>query len=514
MTYVSSITIPSKGRTGLIARSSRPLSVALLLVAVLTAVRLTGTVDSDVAWQLWIAGRMHDGAVLYRDIIEVNPPLWFWMALPVDRIATLFHVRIEAALIVAIGCFAALSLAVTDRLLSLPSDRRTMLLTFGVVALLGIPWVHIGQREQIVLIATLPYAVLIAVRRQRHLVSAPLAVSIGLIGAVGFALKHYFLIVPALLELWLIVGQGGKWRWLRPESVAMAAGGTLYVIAVLLWAPNFLTDIVPLVRLSYGTLGAPTISVLLGPSVLAGLVLLGALATQSQSLRDEAPVASALSVAALGFAAIYFIQSKGWIYHTIPLLGCASLAVASLLAESGAAMPFLRVAGPAMLAIPLVLTVKEHLNPLLPSHDLEEAISGAKPGESVGFLSVETAIPWSVTLQHGFRYPSRYMGYWMLGAVVRNEMAGSPNTRLTYLGRQLVSQTVQDFICSPPQRIIVSRPRPGEAGFDILPFFLRDAQFGRLLSHYRVRSRTTLEVYEQMTPLTERPASTCAKGRN
>ena len=41
---------------------------------------------SDVAWQLWIARRMHAGANLYRDIIETNPPLWFWMALPVDRL--------------------------------------------------------------------------------------------------------------------------------------------------------------------------------------------------------------------------------------------------------------------------------------------------------------------------------------------------------------------------------------------------------------------------------------------
>jgi hypothetical protein len=501
MSYVSPIEIPSKGLRRVAVMASRPLLVALALVALITAVRLTGTVDSDVAWQLWTAGRLHEGAVLYRDIIEVNPPLWFWMALPIDRIATLLHLRIESVLIVAIGCFATLSLAVTDRLLGLAPAKRVLWLTFAAVALLGIPWVHIGQREQIVLIASVPYAALVAARRQGQQVSAPLALIVGLIAAAGFALKHYFLIVPALLELWLILGQGRKWRWLRPETVAIVAIGVLYVTAVLLWAPNFLTDIVPLVGLSYGMLGAPSMILLLGPPVLVGLALLGVLAAHWRTLRDEAPVASALFVAALGFAAIYFIQAKGWIYHSIPLLGCASLAIAALLAESGAAMRFLRLAGPAMLAIPLVLTVKEQLNPLLPSPDLEAAIAGVKPGESVGFLSVETAIPWSVTLQHGFRYPSRYMGYWMLNAVVRNEMAGSPNARLTNLGRQVVSETVRDFSCDPPRRIIVPRPRPGEAGFDILPFFLRDPKFAAFLSHYRPISRTSLETYERSTPL-------------
>ena len=75
-----------------------PLRIAFLVTALITAARLTGTVDTDVAWQLWIAGRMHAGANLYRDIIEVNPPLWFWMAAPIDRIAALLHMRIEAML--------------------------------------------------------------------------------------------------------------------------------------------------------------------------------------------------------------------------------------------------------------------------------------------------------------------------------------------------------------------------------------------------------------------------------
>jgi hypothetical protein len=191
------------------------------------------------------------------------------------------------------------------------------------------------------------------------------------------------------------------------------------------------------------------------------------------------------------------------------MLGCASLAIAALLTESPAQMRLLRLGGPAMLALPLVLAAQEQLHPLLPNPDLEDAVSGAQRGDSVGFLAVETAIPWSVTLQHEFRYPSRYMGYWMLNAVVRNEMAGNPNPRLSALGRQVVADTVQDYSCTPPRRIIVPRPRPGEDGFDILPFFLRDARFAELLSHYRVIGRTSFEVYELNSPLRPR-ASGCS----
>ena len=90
---------------------SRPLWLALALAALLTAFRLTGTVDSDVAWQLWIAGRIHAGAHLYRDIIEVNPPLWFWMASPVERAASILDLPIVSVLVVEVGLLVALALA-------------------------------------------------------------------------------------------------------------------------------------------------------------------------------------------------------------------------------------------------------------------------------------------------------------------------------------------------------------------------------------------------------------------
>jgi hypothetical protein len=226
-----------------------------------------------------------------------------------------------------------------------------------------------------------------------------------------------------------------------------------------------------------------------------------------RSPSESAPLTAALLITASAFAVVYFIQAKGWIYHTIPLVGCASLALAALLAESTAPMRGLRVLAPAVLAFPLCLAATEQLNPALPSPDLKNAVSGLQPGDTVGFLAAETAVPWSVTYQRRLRYPSRYMGFWMLNAIVANELRGSPDARLTALGRQVTAQTVQDFTCTPPKRIIVPRPRPGEDVFDILPFFLRDPQFAALLSHYKVRSRTSVETYELAFPLPTPPGA-------
>jgi hypothetical protein len=496
------------------AIASHPLAVALAVTALVTALRLTGTVDSDVAWQLWIAQRIHAGARLYRDIIEVNPPLWFWMALPVERLASLLSVRAEAVLIPAMGALTALSLAATDRLLGhIAPPRRALLLGYAALTLMALPWVHLGQREQIVLIGTMPYAALIAARREGRAVPIALAALVGSGAAVGFALKHYFLVVPALFELWLLAGRGRGWQLRRPEIAGIVGVGAAYATALLLLAPDFLTRVVPLARLSYGMLGAPSLAALFGPFALIGLVTLCVATTQAVPVsRQDSRFGSAMLIAGIGFAIVYFIQAKGWIYHAIPLLGCASLALAAFMIEQRQPRAVLRIAGPALLLMPFILTAEEQQHPILPSPDLKAAVAGLQRGDTVGFLAVETAVPWSITLQNGFRYPSRYMGYWMLNAVVADERNPKPDPRLAYLGRQVVSETVADFACIPPRRIVVARPRPGDPGFDILAFFQRDPQFNQLLSHYRVRSRTSFETFELASPWPRVAVSHCRPG--
>src|SRR3954454_5903145 len=137
---------PAQPRTRPAPAALWPLLCALLLTLAVTTVRLTGGVDSDVASQLQIAQRIHEGARLYRDIVEVNPPLWFWMALPIDRLAAVLHLGATSVLIAAFGLIAACALAATDRLVShFAATRRTLFLAYAALILAALPWVHVGQ---------------------------------------------------------------------------------------------------------------------------------------------------------------------------------------------------------------------------------------------------------------------------------------------------------------------------------------------------------------------------------
>ena len=496
---------------------ARPNVLPLLLLAVLTFFRVQGTVDQDTSWQLWVADRMHHGARLYSDIMETNPPLWFWMALPVDSLAKLLGVRSDALTIVAVAAAAALSLVATGRLLThVAAGRRSLLLAFAALILFGMPWMHVGQREHLALLGAVPYAALIAARYAGRSVSPKLAFAIGAGAALGFALKHYFLLAPVLLELWLQFGQRRRSSLFRPEIIALLAVGAAYACAVLIWARDFLTVGVPLLRLAYGSTGATRFVELLQPPIWIALLILVAVALNYCRFGKQAPFATALLIAGIAFGAAYFIQGKGWLYHAIPLVGCLSLALASLLAELPVVGRSLRVIGPALLVLPLAAAAQEQRTWAMPSPELARSVAGLRPGTKVGFIATDLGIAWSVTYQHHLGFASRYNGFWMLRAIVRNEQRPHPDPRLLDLHRRIVAQTVLDFECAQPPRVIISRPSPDGSdsdAFDILPFFMNDPAFAAMFEHYRSIGRGPgLDVYELSSPLPRPAPGTCRRG--
>lgn len=82
-----------------------------------------GPITNDVMWQLWIGQRLHAGATLYVDIMEINPPLWFWLAAGLEALAnpaalSSFHalLLIFAAVTLAAALFGLrLAIGLTER---------------------------------------------------------------------------------------------------------------------------------------------------------------------------------------------------------------------------------------------------------------------------------------------------------------------------------------------------------------------------------------------------------------
>lgn len=296
-----------------------PEAAALLAVIAWMAVYRGGPVINDVGWQLWVGQRVNDGARLYVDILEVNPPLWFWFAAMIQSAARLAHVSGQTMLLAAFGACAASSILLVRQLLPTEPRARAMIHAGLILTLFLTSSFALGQREQFTFITMVPYVALIAARAENRPVRWGLAVAIGLFAAAGFALKHYFAIIPIALEAWLL------WRrrrmTFRPELAVLALAAAGYVAAIMVFAPEYLTVMVPLNLLAYDGYGAPPlVGQLRQPALFAGVA--AALALWMR--RRELPVtAGAFAIAIAACATAYLLQGKGFDYHAIPTLGCA-----------------------------------------------------------------------------------------------------------------------------------------------------------------------------------------------
>ncbi len=311
---------------------NRPLVKAFSLVSLLgvTAlvmfVALRSPLKDDIAWLLYVARRWVAGKELYVDVIEVNPPLIVWIsAIPLTLSRWLAMSPQAAAMpffaLIVLACaWIAASLARAAG--GLFADRIPVFAVIGGVLLL-IPAADLGQREHLLVAAFLPYLILFA--RGLHGMPARPAVSIavGVIAALGCALKPQYGLAFAALEAVALT------RGLRPWRLAPVAAGatmTLYVCLVTVVCPAYLRRAVPLALALYGATDV-SFGALLWDSapLLAAETLALALwwRVYRQARRDGGGgFEQTMLMTGLVFAAVSnlvcFLDGKDWFYHRLP----------------------------------------------------------------------------------------------------------------------------------------------------------------------------------------------------
>jgi hypothetical protein len=502
---------PRPARPASASRLFNPDIASAALVALATVGLLlyfTGPICPDVSWQFWLAHAMRRGARLYTDFVEINPPLWFWMAVPLDWLAETLRVRTEPVAILTVALWVLLAVNACRRLLAGEDARRlTLFLLYMIGILLIVPMQITEQREHLALIGAVPYLVLAAERRQSRAVPAVIAVLVGIAAAVGLALKPHFLAVPLLTEVWLWRSLRRDWRPLRSETIALAGVGALYLLAVILFAPRFLTEVLPRLFPVYGA-AAPYV---VGPPDVLPFtwffMLLGIAPGWRAILGGKAPLATAFLIGFVGFAFSYFAQQKGWLYQGLPATGCLALALAALVMEQGWPTSPLRLFLPALLLWPLGFMFAQLERPITPNTDITPAFSTLQPGDAFGLVSIKGPTNWPSMVDRGLVNASRYGQYWVL--VAFEHRPNDPLVRNAAV--QAVRQTALDYRCLPPKVIVFTRfdrRKTASAAADPYPFFMRDPAFADVLSHYRLsQSYGIVDAYrlaEAMPPIDRR----------
>jgi hypothetical protein len=344
--------------------------------------------NHDNAWLLEATRRWVGGAELYREIIEINPPLIF-----IENVLLTAGLLTKTAYLFGVAASILISAFWVARAIS---PRAGLVVSLA----LSLPAIQdFGQRDHLALIFLVPFV----------LCGSRLT---GAWAFLGVALKPYFAFIPAAS----LGARCWQARNLSPlgslEAITLVGLCLAWVAAVALIWPRYFTYIVPLARHVYSAFGVP-----IGPFELLLLSLSAAIAL-FVSLRQQSLLP--LAAACLGASVSFLLQGRFWTYHLIPTLGltviCVSLAT-------------LREAGAIRAALALASTVLLAMFPLLGPRQYDSFVPAE--ASSVLFLSENVARAYPAAFECSVTNTSSMPTYWTL--------PGAWNTGNTTLFREQVA---------------------------------------------------------------------------
>lgn len=489
----------SKAGLAVMQRRAWPLWLPLLPALAFLPVILAPPLNHDVAAVLHFSQRWFAGERLYADLIDVNPPLIFVLNLLPAASASWTPIDGPRALQLCVLALGALVWWLAQRVRNRDAEGRIERAVTDALPLLFLltAGYDFAQREHLMALCALPYVLAAARRargeRPRHLIAT------ALLAAMGFALKPYFLAVPGLIELAVLLARG-RAGFRDPAPWAMAGFFALYLASLPLVFPRYLNSVVPLVYAYYVDLGALNefwvlFTDRLGTAVWTMLVPLAWFA-----LRRCGPPRMLL-LAGVGALVSAMVQHKGWSYHVVPVemfVGGAGMILLARVLDNAA---FPRVLGAATVLTTLfaghAVAVGEApwrqiVYPSSPAGRLTDALREHAFGARVLVLTPDIYPVFPAINDAKARSTLRTMNLWLVQSTNATCLPDGRRYREVWeMSRAeffMYRTVAEDAARAPPSVILVSR-NPGipwcGGEFDFIEYFGRHPLFSALWKKYR-----------------------------
>ncbi len=284
--------------------------------------------NHDPSFLILATRRWLDGATLYRDIIEISPPMIFYLTAPSVLASQLFGVPASTAFVVFVLAIAGISLVWCWSLLSRVDAIPVAARQFAIVALFAglvvTPSWEFGQREHLFIILAAPYFIAVAFSPANLRTSAFEKIALGLMAVLGMAIKPFFLAPAVLLALALCWQERDLRPLYDPANLTVWLGDLTYAVFVAVVHPQYLGTIVPMAVLVYTSISSGTPEIL-DEAALPFFLTLAIVSVGGLSLPLRNSLLALSSVLA-GLIIAFIGQLKGWDYHLLPFESMAVFA--------------------------------------------------------------------------------------------------------------------------------------------------------------------------------------------
>lgn len=471
--------------------------VGILALSVLMMV--PAILSEDTYWLLYLGRELVNGAAPYVDFFEVNPPLIIWLNVPPAWLAEVAGLPLVGVFKAYVFALIGLSLWLSWRVMAVSKTPFApavfLALAYGLMMM---PGTHFGQREHIMIILAVPYLFLAAARAQT--IEVPLWQVLGttVLASVGFCIKPYFVLIPAVLELYLVMRLKAR-TFRRIEPYVMAAIGGAYLASIIIVTPNYLTGVVTYAREVYqagfGT-SASTMLVVSMPILLSIYIGAMLLASVRRKIADISPAYVVLSLAMLAAFAGLLLQAKGWPNHSYParllLLLITIGGLAAVLSIKKAAITAKILA--AFLVLPLAY------NSVLPlwfvkyqSHHSQYfgALADRYPeADSAFVMSAYLYDGFPFILDKNLKWGSRFPSLWLTPGIQQKKAAGDTSALLNEIETFSHQALAEDLARYKPKLVFVDNEKEkrhfGTLPYDYVKDFSKHPAFAQEWAHYEL----------------------------
>lgn len=305
------------------------IGLAGILTVLAYVVQSVGALSGDAGSLLYDTQLMLTGGTYVRDFFETNPPMIFYLYVPVIYFVKLTTIDLASAfrLYVCLLIFfsSCCCIHLLTRIFSEQKDKIN-LVVFVIVLLfilLFLPGFEFGQREHFFMIFFFPYLFASVLRFDRHSISPVFAILIGILAGLGIGLKPYFLFPIVLVELYFIVNK--RWfAWLRIESVTCMAVLILYLISIVVYHPLYIHPMLPMISDLYFISTHESWAVIFSRfSVIYCCVIWMLYFFVHRKSRST--LMTIVMLALTGMIAAFIVPRSAWFYHVLPALGLSCL---------------------------------------------------------------------------------------------------------------------------------------------------------------------------------------------
>jgi hypothetical protein len=423
---------------------------------------------SDVSYFIAATQRILGGEVPYKDFLENNPPLAFWVTMPPLWLAKVFNLRAETVFVLYTMSIAVL---IFYNVWQLTKDA---ILIFALVAVFsfGVAF-GFGQREYFASLFFLPY--ICAVQSPK----TKLAVLVGIFLGLAICFKPYFALIPACVELYLLLTTGRFEQLWRKEILIAFALAIFYPALVWFLYPQYYTDIVPLVLLTYGAYDASFLAIFSSSTFLLFIaIFISTLIIRFVTTAKNSSTFVWL-VAAFGGLSAHLLQHKGWPYQLLPGITFASIAFLVTLAK--VKNSFAKAASFGAFLLCCGVGLQDYARTQIQNATKFDQLLSDQTPKTMMMLSYDIGDSFPYMPARGLKWVGHFQSLWMMAAVAKKQVtadqAADVTHRMTELLRFDLEEQKPEFVIVEQQIFTRENAATGHA-------FFSNAAFGAAWSKY------------------------------